>query len=148
MAEPGLHALLHELTNQFFEALPERLPHIRNVGWIIPPKPGDHKPPFKHACRLSPSVLRLKVRLLTLLHMLILSVALCPGVFPFCSCRERMAHYACVWTVMASRKLLSRTPLPRTDDLLDQLQRSTMFCSLDPTSGYHQIALEDVSKTA
>lgn len=43
-----------------------------------------------------------------------------------------------------------RYPLPRIDDLLDQLGKCTVFSSLDLQSGYHQIKIteEDVPKTA
>lgn len=54
MPEPELHALLHEFNDQFSETLPEGLPPERNIGHTIPLEPGNHKPPFKHAYRLSP----------------------------------------------------------------------------------------------
>ena len=41
-------------------------------------------------------------------------------------------------------------PLPRIDDLFDQLQGARVFSKIDPRSGYHQLKIrsEDVPKTA
>nr|GFC07212.1 putative reverse transcriptase domain, ribonuclease H-like domain, retroviral aspartyl protease [Tanacetum cinerariifolium] len=43
-----------------------------------------------------------------------------------------------------------RYPLPRIDDLFDQLQGSSVYSKIDLQSGYHQLRVreEDVSKTA
>jgi hypothetical protein len=44
----------------------------------------------------------------------------------------------------------NKYPLPRIDDLLDNLSGASVFSSLDLTSGYHQLVLhpDDVPKTA
>src|SRR5262249_26146376 len=44
----------------------------------------------------------------------------------------------------------NRYPLPRIDDLFDQLQGASVFSRIDLRSGYHQLRIkpEDVSKTA
>ena len=44
----------------------------------------------------------------------------------------------------------NRYPLPRIDDLFDQLQGASIFSKIDLRSGYHQLKIkpEDVSKTA
>jgi hypothetical protein len=44
----------------------------------------------------------------------------------------------------------NRYPLPRIDDLFDQLQGSQVFSKIDLRSGYHQLKVQekDVQKTA
>ena len=44
----------------------------------------------------------------------------------------------------------NRYPLPRIDDLFDQIRRATIFSKIDLRSGYHQAIIkdEDIFKTA
>ena len=44
----------------------------------------------------------------------------------------------------------NKYPLPRIDDLFDQLQGASVFSKIDLRSGYHQLKIKDmdVSKTA
>ncbi|GJY37944.1 putative reverse transcriptase domain-containing protein [Tanacetum coccineum] len=49
-----------------------------------------------------------------------------------------------------SDKVKNRYPLPRIDDLFDQLQGSSIYSKIDLRSGYHQLRVreEDIPKTA
>ena len=44
----------------------------------------------------------------------------------------------------------NKYPLPRIDDLFDQLQRASVFSKIDLRSGYHQLKIKeaDIPKTA
>ncbi|KAL0550276.1 hypothetical protein IC582_014782 [Cucumis melo] len=44
----------------------------------------------------------------------------------------------------------NRFPLPKIDDLFDQLQEATVFSKIDLCSGYHQLSIRDsdIPKTA
>lgn len=46
-----------------------------------------------------------------------------------------------------NKKLIAaKFPLPRVEDILDQLGRAKFFCCLDLTSGFHQIGLDEKSR--
>jgi hypothetical protein len=51
----------------------------------------------------------------------------------------------CAWVTIKNKY-----PLPRIDDLFDQLRGACMFCKIDLRSGYHQLKIRecDISKTA
>ncbi|GJZ75476.1 putative reverse transcriptase domain-containing protein [Tanacetum coccineum] len=66
--------------------------------------------------------------------------------------RRRMVRYVCVLDYRELNKLTikNRYPLPRIDDLFDQLQGSRYFSKIDLRSGYHQLRVheDDIPKTA
>lgn len=45
-------------------------------------------------------------------------------------------------------RVKNRYLLPRIEDLFDQLQGATIFSKIDPRSGYHQLRIREVPKTA
>lgn len=54
------------------------------------------------------------------------------------------------YRALNNKTIKNKYPLPRIDDLIDQVQGCAYFSSLDLQSGYHQIRIteEDVPKTA
>ena len=63
----------------------------------------------------------------------------------------RCAFALCIdYKEMNKVTVKNRYPLPRIDDLFDQLQGATVFSKIDLRSGYHQLRIKDsdIPKTA
>ncbi|CAH1418426.1 unnamed protein product [Lactuca virosa] len=61
------------------------------------------------------------------------------------------SHRMCIdYRELNKLTVKNRYPLPRIDDLFDQLQGTSWFSKIDLRSGYHQVRVreEDVEKTA
>ncbi|GJT34534.1 putative reverse transcriptase domain-containing protein [Tanacetum coccineum] len=69
-------------------------------------------------------------------------IDLVPGAAPVARAPYQLAP--------SEMKELNRYPLPRIDDLFDQLQGSSVYSKIDLRSGYHQLRVceEDIPKTA
>ena len=150
--EPTLDALLREYEDRFVSSLPEGLPPERNIGHTIPLEPGS-KPPFKHPYRLSPRELaEAKAQIADLIARGHVKASTSPYSSPILFIQKKDGTLRMCVDYRALNKLTvkNKYPLPRIDDLLDQLQGSKVFSLLDLTSGYHQIRItpEDVPKTA
>ncbi len=140
MLESELNALLREYHDRFPEALPLGLPPEHNIGHAIPLEPGS-KPPFRHAYRLSPRELaEAKSRIADLVahgHAV-------PGTSPYSSSilliqkKDGTLRMCVDYCALNKLTVKNKYALPRIDDLLDQLQGSNVFSSLNFTSGYHQ----------
>ncbi|GJT52063.1 putative reverse transcriptase domain-containing protein [Tanacetum coccineum] len=70
-------------------------------------------------------------------------IDLIPGAAPIARAPYRLAP-------SEMKNLENRYPLPRIDDLFDQLQGSSVYSKIDLRSGYHQLRVreEDISKMA
>ena len=151
MPDTELDALLHEYDDRFMSALPEGLRPERNIGHTLPLEAGC-KPPFKHAYRLSPRELaEPKSQIADLIARGHVEPNTSPYSSPMLFTQKKDGTLRMCVDYHALNKLTvkNKYPTPRIDDLMDQLQGSKVFCSLD-LSGYHQIriALEDVPKPA
>jgi len=64
-------------------------------------------------------------------------------------CEEKGWFYAIDYRELNRVTIKNKYPLPRIDDLFDQLKEATVFLKVDLRSGYHQLKVkeEDIQKT-
>ncbi|GJW26968.1 hypothetical protein Tco_0040779 [Tanacetum coccineum] len=79
-------------------------------------------------------------------------INLVPGAAPVARSPYRQApsEMMCIYYRELNKLIVrNRYPLPRTDDLFDQLQGSSVYSKIDLRSGYHQLRVrdEDIPKT-
>jgi hypothetical protein len=136
----------------FSTELPPELPPHRGIGHTIPLEPGV-SPPFRPIYRLSPLEMEeVSKQLAELLDKGLIEPSSSPFGAPILFVpKPNGTLRMCVdYRALNKYTVKNRFPLPRIDDLFDQLKGARVFSSLDLTSGYHQIRItdEDVPKTA
>nr|GEU53595.1 retrovirus-related Pol polyprotein from transposon 17.6 [Tanacetum cinerariifolium] len=77
-------------------------------------------------------------------------IELIPGAMPVAKSPYRLAPSEMEELELNKLTIKNRYPLPRIDDLFDQLQRSQYFSKIDLRSGYHQLRVheDNIPKTA
>ncbi|KAA0050673.1 pol protein [Cucumis melo var. makuwa] len=135
----------------FPEELP-RLPPHREVEFAIELEPGT-VPISRAPYRMAPAELKeLKVQLQKLLDKGFIR----PSVSPwgarvlFVKKKDGSMRLCIDYRELNKVTVKNIYPLPRIDDLFDQLQGATVFSKIDLRSGYHQLRIKDgdVPKTA
>jgi hypothetical protein len=141
-----------ERYKDIFAPLPVGLPPERPVGHVIPLEAGA-QPPQKRMYRLSP---REKEEVEKQISYLLEQGWIEPSTSPFGSPilfvqKKDGGLRMCVdYRALNKLTIKNRYPLPRIDDLFDQLRGARVFSTLDLQAGYHQIRIseQDVPKTA
>ncbi|KAL0556380.1 hypothetical protein IC582_004893 [Cucumis melo] len=148
---PVIRTSSEGLSGRFPEELPGLPPH-REVEFAIELEPGT-VPISRAPYRMAPAELKeLKVQLQELLDKGFIRPSVSPWGAPvlFVKKKDGSMRLCIDYRELNKVTVKNRYPLPRIDDLFDQLQGATVFSKIDLRSGYHQLRIkdEDIPKTA
>jgi transposase InsO family protein len=154
-ASPMDPVVLQSVLDEFTDVLagrPMGLPPDRGVGHTIKLVPGA-TPLFRKSYRMTPAErAEVQAQLQDLLARGLIEASSSPYGAPvlFVQKKDGSLRMCIDYRQLNKVTVRDRYPLPRIDELLDQLAHCTVFSSLDLESGYHQIRIapEDVDKTA
>jgi hypothetical protein len=143
--------IVQEFVNVFPDELPG-MPPERDVEFTIDLIPGT-KPIAKNAYRLAALELaELKKQLEELQQKGFIRPAASPWGAPvlFVKKKDGSMRLCVDYRDLNDITIKNKYPLPRIDDLFDQLRGAKYFSKIDLRSGYHQLRVrqEDISKTA
>ena len=128
------------------------MPPVREVQFSINLKPGT-EPIAKAPYRMAPAEMsELKTQLQELLDKGFIRPSTSPWGAPvlFVKKKDGSLRLCIDYRELNAVTVKNKYPLPRIDDLFDQLRGATVFSKIDLRSGYHQIPIEekDIEKTA
>ncbi|WJX45504.1 hypothetical protein P8452_32379 [Trifolium repens] len=143
------------VVQQFQDVFPLEIPGfppIREVEFFIDLHPGTG-PISESPYRMAPTELvELKSQIEDLLEKGFIRPSVSPWGAPVLLVKKKDGRSRlCVdYRKLNKVTIKNRYPLPRIDDLMDQLKGASVFSKIDLKSGYHQIRVreEDVQKTA
>lgn len=149
---PLAKQILAEFQDVFPAELPSQLPPRRAVDFEIEIEPG-HTPPSRPTYRLSSEELEeLKTTLDDLLAKGFIKPSVSPFGAPILFVKKKDGSRRMVIDYRGLNRITikNKYPLPRIDELLDQLGNARVLSKLDLMSGYHQIRIKasDTHKTA
>jgi hypothetical protein len=142
------------VVNEFPDVFPEELPGMpsdRDIEFVIELKPGTapiHKTPFRMT---TPELAELKKHIKELLEKGFIYPSSSPWGAPVIFVLEKDGtQRLCVdYRALNEVTIKNNYPLPRIDDLFDQLCGACVFSKIDFRSGYHQLKVRecDIPKT-
>ncbi|KAL4026597.1 hypothetical protein IC575_015033 [Cucumis melo] len=143
------------VVRDYLDVFPEELlglPPHREIEFAIELEP-DTVPISRAPYRMVPAELKeLKVQLQELLDKGFIRPSVSPWGAPvlFVKKKDGSMRLCIDYRELNKVTVKNRYPLPRINDLFDQLQGATVFSKIDLRSGYHQLRIKDgdVPKTA
>ncbi|XP_035549700.1 uncharacterized protein K02A2.6-like, partial [Juglans regia] len=143
--------VVEEFPDVFVDELPG-LPPVRDMEFVIDLEPRAapvHKAPY----RMAPAELKeLKTQLQELVDKRFIQPSTSPWGAPvlFVKKKDGTLRMCIDYRELNKVTIKNKYPLPRIDDLFDQLQGAAVFSKIDLRSGYYQLRIrdKDVPKTA
>ena len=143
------------VVKDFIDVFPEELPGLppdREIEFSIDLQPGI-APISQTPYRMAPAELKeLKVQLQELLDKGYIRPSVSPWGAPvlFVKKKDGTMRLCIDYRQLNKVTVRNKYPLPRIDDLFDQLRGARVFSKIDLRSGYHQLKIKeaDVPKTA
>eukprot|EP00253_Pinus_taeda_P032829 PITA_32829 len=136
------------------DVFPEEIPGLpprRNIDFTIELVPGA-TPISRAPYRMSvPELTELKMQLQELLDKDYIRLSVSPWGAPvlFVKKKDGTLRMCIDYRQLNKLTIKNKYPLPRIDELFDQVKGATVFSKIDLRSGYHQIRIkeEDIAKT-
>ncbi|KAL0556362.1 hypothetical protein IC582_004875 [Cucumis melo] len=153
--EPEVSLSSEPVVREYPDVFPNELLGLsppREVDFAIELEPGT-APISRAPYRMAPAELKeLKVQLHELLDKGFIRPSVSPWGAPmlFVKKKDGSMRLCIDYRELNKVTVKNRYPLPRIDDLFDQLQGATVFSRIDLRSGYHQLRIRDsdIPKTA
>ena len=144
-----------EIVREFPDVFPDNLPGLppdRQLEFTIDLEPGS-APVSKAPYRMAPKELEeLKMQLQELMDLGFIRPSVSPWGAPvlFVKKKDGTLRMCIDYRDLNKLTLKNKYPLPRIDDLFDQLRGASVFSKMDLKSGYHQLKIrqDDIPKTA
>lgn len=144
--------LVADFPTVFPDDLPDGVPPDRGVGPAVETVP-DATPQARRILRLSPREIeevRKQINEMLLKGHIRASRSAWAAPLLFVRKKDGTLRMCIDYRALNKLTVKNKYPLPRIDELLDQLQGATVFSAIDLRSGYYQIPLHesDITKTA
>jgi hypothetical protein len=143
--------MVNKFPDVFLEELPG-MPPDRDIEFLIELKPGTtpiYKTPYR---MITPELAELKEHVMELLEKRFIrpSSSLWGAPMIFVPTKDGTQRLCVDYRALNEVTVKNKYPLPRIDDMFDQLCGACVFSKIDLRSGYHQLKIRecDIPKTA